>query len=65
MSAALRRVFYDASVATLQHELWVEQDGQTFCLAGPMGDDARRLLAPGAQLVWQVEADSHFQDMTL
>lgn len=57
---------YDASVATLRHDLWVEPDGQqTFCLAGPLGDDARGLLAPGAQLVWHVEAESHFKAMTL
>jgi len=34
----------------LEHELWREpgdQGEQTFCLAGPMGDSARALLAPG------------------
>lgn len=48
------------------HELWAEEDGeQTLCLAGPMGDDARRLLGPTARLVWTVEAKSHFEAMTL
>ena len=48
------------------HELWEEPDGGelTFCLAGPLGNDARRLLAPNARLVWTVEADSHFEAMT-
>jgi hypothetical protein len=48
------------------HELWDEgDDGRTFCLAGPMGADARRLLGAGARLVWTVEARSHFEAMTL
>jgi hypothetical protein len=52
-------------MATLVHELWVESDQeQTFCLAGPMGDDARALLAPGAEKVWTVEANSQFEAMT-
>ncbi len=46
------------------HELWVEEDGQTFCLAGPHGDDARRELGPEARLVWSVEASGHFEAMT-
>lgn len=52
------------------HELW--EDGEpedrgdlTFCLAGPMGDDARRLLTTSARLTWTVEAASHFEAMTL
>jgi len=52
-------------MATLLHELWVEtHQEQTFCLAGPMGDDARALLQPAAQKVWSVTADSHFEAMT-
>lgn len=50
------------------HELWddPESDGRyTFCLAGPMGDDARSTLSPSAQLTWTVEAESHFEAMTL
>lgn len=50
--------------ATMKHELWVEDEGeQTFCLAGPHGDSARALLAPGARLVWSCEAPSHFEAM--
>ena len=52
-------------MATLRHELWVEGDGQTFCLAGPDGDQARAMLGPGAQLAWQVDAGSHFEAMSL
>jgi hypothetical protein len=48
----------------MKHELWKEEDGQTFCLAGPIGDDARSSLAPGAKLIWIVEAESHFEAMT-
>lgn len=47
------------------HELWKEKDGnQTFCLAGSLGEDARKSLEFGAELVWKVEADSHFEAMT-
>lgn len=47
------------------HELWLESEQeQTFCFAGPLGDDARALLLPGAKLVWTVEAESHFEAMT-
>lgn len=52
-------------MAALLHELWVESNQeQTFCLAGPMGDDARGLMRPGARLVWTVKAASHFEAMT-
>lgn len=47
------------------HELWKEGDGcWTFCLAGPLGDGARSFLDSEAQLVWTVEASSHFDAMT-
>lgn len=47
------------------HELWRDPDGtQTFCLAGPQGDDARAQLAPDTELVWTFEADSHLSAMT-
>jgi len=50
----------------LRHELWVSPDGcQTFCLKGVHGNSARKLLEPGAKLVWQVDAASHFEAMTL
>jgi hypothetical protein len=53
-------------MAILRHELWDEGGGHmTLCLAGPMGDAARAMLEPGARLVWQVEAGSHFEAMTL
>ena len=50
----------------LKHELWEENEGQelTFCLAGRHGDDARKLLSPDAELIWTVEAESHFEAMT-
>lgn len=52
-------------MATLLHELWIESDQeQTFCLAGPMGADARARLLPGAKKVWTVLAESHFDAMT-
>ena len=48
----------------MTHELWVENDNeQTFCLAGPHGDDARKELQKGAKLVWKCEASSHFEAM--
>jgi hypothetical protein len=50
----------------LQHELWLEPDGsQTFCLKGVHGNAARSLLAPGAELVWEVDATSYYEAMTL
>lgn len=49
-----------------KHELWEEKDGggYTLCLAGPRGDDARKLLGPDAKLIWTVEGESHFEVMT-
>jgi len=51
----------------LKHELWEEGGGTelTFCLAGPRGDGARKTLGPDAKLIWTVEAESHFEAMTL
>ncbi len=53
----------------LKHELWKDIGGDeyselTFCLAGPYGDGARSLLSPHAELIWAVEAGSHFEAMT-
>lgn len=49
----------------MNHELWLEPDGcQTFCLAGAQGDGARALMHSEAKLVWEVEAESHFEAMT-
>ncbi|HXM35757.1 MAG TPA: hypothetical protein VN920_11255 [Pyrinomonadaceae bacterium] len=48
----------------LKHELW-EKDGlNAFCLAGPQGDAARKLLGSTAKLIWTVEAVTHFEAMT-
>nr|WP_314489668.1 hypothetical protein [uncultured Pseudomonas sp.] len=50
----------------MNHELWQEPDGcQTFCLAGTCGERARALMQPGAKLIWEVEAESYFEAMTL
>lgn len=47
------------------HELWTNSEGtDLFCLAGPRGDGARKLLEPGDQLIWTCEADSHVEAMT-
>ena len=46
------------------HELWIEEGDQTFCLAGPHGDEARKLSGEDAKLLWTVEAESHFEAMT-
>ena len=53
----------------LLHEIWVEhgEDGQALesCyLAGPDGDDFRRLLEPGARLVHLFWAGNHYEAMT-
>ncbi len=48
----------------MKHELWKEENGYTFCLAGSMGDGARALMDSNAKLIWTVEADSHFEAMT-
>ena len=53
----------------LNHELWKDIGGEqyseyTFCLAGAHGNDARKTLSPDAELIWTVEAESHFAAMT-
>jgi len=53
----------------LKHELWEDIGGDqfahfTFCLAGPLGDDARRTLSPHAKLIWTTVANSHFEAMS-
>ena len=48
----------------LKHELWEDGGLNTFCLGGPQGDDARKLLGPNARLIWAVKAGSHFEAMT-
>jgi hypothetical protein len=49
---------------SMKHELWKDSDGETFCLAGPRGDAARKLLSPQAKLIWTIDALSHFDAMT-
>lgn len=50
---------------SVRHELWDEGDGRsTFCLSSERGDGARDLLEPGARLVWEVDAVSHYEAMT-
>jgi len=54
---------------TLKHEVWSYQPPEgdratSLCLAGPMGDDLRRLLGPTARLITTIEAASHFEAMT-
>ena len=52
-------------MAALRHELWLESTGERiFCLAGPMGERARRLMTADATLTWTVTANSHFEAMT-
>jgi hypothetical protein len=48
----------------MKHELWKEEDGYMFCLAGSMGEGARATMDSNAKLIWTVEADSHFEAMT-
>lgn len=52
------------------HDLWecpeLGDGGYlTFCLTGPMGDDARARLSSSARLTWTVGAASNFEAMTL
>ncbi|MGB6056913.1 MAG: hypothetical protein WBF71_01510 [Microthrixaceae bacterium] len=49
----------------MKHELWMDEGMPSFCLSGPMGDDQRALHSDRAELVWTVEAASHFDAMTL
>lgn len=53
-------------MAILLHEVWVGAEGLPgCCLAGPMGEEARKRFAQdGARLVWTFEAGSHFEAMT-
>jgi hypothetical protein len=52
-------------MATLIHEIWREDDGTCIglmgCLAGPMGDQARSMMLPGATLIHVYEAGSIFE----
>jgi hypothetical protein len=52
-------------MTNLIHEMWREDDGTCIglmgCLAGPMGDQARSMLHPGAILIHVYEAGSIFE----
>lgn len=48
----------------MKHELWTNEAGlDLFCLAGPLGDSARKLLDLDYRLVWTCDADSHLEAM--
>ena len=48
----------------MKHELWKEENGYTFCLAGSIGDGTRAMIDSKAKLIWTVEANCHFEAMT-
>lgn len=48
----------------MKHELWKEKNGYTFCFAGSLGNQAREMMEQEAELIWTVEARSHFEAMT-
>ena len=56
-------------MATLIHEIWEDEDegsiSQGVCLAGPDGDDFRKLLGGRARCVHRFEAGCHFEAMTI
>jgi hypothetical protein len=57
-------------MAILRHEVWEDygDGGEVLpgvCLAGPDGDDFRRLLASTARLIHTFEAGSHHEAMTI
>jgi hypothetical protein len=65
-AAQLKAVRRQVGYMQLKHELWEDKDGLfTFVLSGPMGEEARSQIAPGARMIWEVEANSHFEAMTL
>jgi hypothetical protein len=55
-------------MARLLHEIWRYDgaySGITACLAGPMGDQARSMLEPGAYLLQVYTAGSQFEASTI
>lgn len=53
-------------MAVLLHEVWVEPNGcNSLILAGELGADARKILAPGARVVHRFLASSHVEAMTI
>jgi hypothetical protein len=57
-------------MAILTHEIWEETNAEgdalhTCCIAGPMGDDCRRMLGQSARLLTTFQAGSHFEAMII
>ena len=55
-------------MATLVHEVWIDDEGKTTCcLAGPMGDAIRLIMAEDrpVRLIRRFVAGSHFEAMTI
>lgn len=56
-------------MAALVHEIWEDEDEDNIiegvCLAGPDGDDFRKLLSSRARCVHRFEAGCHFEAMTI
>lgn len=50
----------------LLHEIWIDSEGLEVCLiAGPEGEEARKLLPFGSKLAHTFHAHSHFEAMTM
>jgi hypothetical protein len=48
------------------HQVWQELEGETgLCFEDTRGDDFRKLLEPGAKLIYTFTAESHFDAMTI
>jgi hypothetical protein len=66
MNGGLKQKRCGMPMATLIHEIWKDEDNmEGVCLAGPDGDDFRRLLGSKAKCVRRFEAGSHFEAMTI
>lgn len=51
-------------MARLRHEIWLDADGLPGCvLAGPRGEDARRIFLSGGRRVDTFEAACHLEAM--
>jgi hypothetical protein len=49
----------------LRYEVWMADGTITLCRAGPDGDQARKLLEPGARLAHTFEAGSEYEASSL
>jgi hypothetical protein len=50
----------------VKHEVWKDREGlTTLCFADERGDDCRKLLEPGTELVHSFYAASHYEAMTI